>query len=253
MNDKENTILKNRIRELSSACWQRDIPTYTDFLALDEQAVFRAEQSQLPPVQTVLAGGYPDAERKIVCFLPAYAEIDDPSVIPIVSLTARPEDDRFAETLTHRDYLGALMNLGIERSCVGDLVMDGNQCHLFVLEKMAEFIMREFTRVKHTGILCTRSASGEVFTPKMKRISGSVASIRLDAVIALAFRLSRTKAVPFIEGGKVFADGLLVTSPAYSLKPGTIVAVRGLGKFRFVGTGKETKKGRIFADIDLYI
>jgi RNA-binding protein YlmH len=252
MDDKENTFLKNRIRELSSACWQRDIPTYTDFLALDEQAVFRAEQSKLPPVIIRLAGGYPEAERKIVCFLPSYAEEDDPALIPIVPLTARPADSRFTEDLTHRDYLGALMNLGIERSCVGDLILENNVCHLFCLERMADYIAREFTRVRHTEIVCARSAEEETFRPKTERISGSVASVRLGALIALAFRLSRTKAALWIEGGKAYADGTCITSPSFSPKPGTIITVRGLGKFRFAGTGGESKKGRIFADLDRY-
>jgi RNA-binding protein YlmH len=252
MDDKENTFLKNRIRELSSACWQRDIPTYTDFLALDEQAVFRAEQGKLPPVKFLLAGGYPEAERKIACFLPSYAEENDPSWVPIVSLDARPADSRFTEELTHRDYLGALMNLGIERSCVGDLVLEDKVCHLFCLERIADYITREFTRVRHTEIVCARSPEGSTFRPKTERVSGSLASVRLDALVALAFRLSRTKAALWIDGGKAFVDGTCVTSASFSPKPGAVIAVRGLGKFRFAGTGGESKKGRIFADIDRF-
>lgn len=117
--DKEEQLLKKRIMELAALCYQRDIPSYTDFLNLNEQTVFHSIERSLPPVRYLITGGYEPAERKIVCFLPSYEE--DATNLPISILKVEPVNARFAEGLTHRDYLGALMNLGIERGMVGTL------------------------------------------------------------------------------------------------------------------------------------
>jgi RNA-binding protein YlmH len=252
MNDKENTILRNRIRELAAVCWQRDIPTATNFLGLEEQTVFHSVRRELPPVRAILDGGFDMAERKAVCFLPSYAEEGDRSLLPVCFLTAKPADSRFAEELTHRDYLGALMNLGIERGTVGDLVMDGNVCHLVCLEKIAGYLIENYRRVRHTDIVCAREPENYTIRPHTKRVSGSVASKRVDAVIAMVFRLSRTKTVPLLQGGKVYIDGKETPDPSAVLREGQIVSVSGFGKFRYAGGGRETKKGRIFVDADVF-
>lgn len=107
MNDKENMILKKRIAELADATWQRDVPSCTDFLGLEEQTVFHSVLHDLPPVRYLLDGGYEDAERRVVCFLPSYSSESGREHLPLVRLAATPRDLRFAEKLTHRDYLGA--------------------------------------------------------------------------------------------------------------------------------------------------
>ncbi|WP_301959005.1 YlmH/Sll1252 family protein [uncultured Clostridium sp.] len=157
------------------------------------------------------------------------------------------------KTLPHRDYLGALMNLGIERSCIGDILMKENGCCVFCQEKMADYLCQELTMVRHTSVICRRADATEPITPKMERVSGSVASPRLDSVIAMVFSSSRTKILPLIEGEKVFIDGKQVTSPAVQLKEGEIVSVRGMGKFRFAGSGGLSKKGRLYVYADKYV
>ena len=102
--DKEEQLLKKRIMELAALCYQRDIPSYTDFLNLNEQTVFHSLERSLPPVRFLMTGGYEPAERKIVCFLPSYEE--DTTNLPISILKVEPVHARFVEELTHRDYLG---------------------------------------------------------------------------------------------------------------------------------------------------
>ena len=249
--DKEEQLLKKRIMELAALCYQRDIPSYTDFLNLNEQTVFHSIEQSMPPVRYLITGGYEPAERKIVCFLPSYEE--DATNLPISILKVEPVNARFAEGLTHRDYLGALMNLGIERGMVGDIVINEDGCFIFCLERMAEYISGELRQVRRTSVSCTAVPAFSCrVEQKFEEIRGSIASPRLDNVLSLVYHTSRTKILPYIQGEKVFVDGKLAVSPSMQLKGGEIVSVRGLGKFLFTGTENETRKGRIFAAVRRY-
>ena len=251
MTDKDELLLKKRISELASLCYQRDVTLYTDFLTLNEQTIFHSLRREIPSVSCKLTGGYETAERKIVCFLSSYE--DENTVSPISILKAGPADLRFASPLTHRDYLGALMNLGIERGMLGDILMNETGCYIFCLSKMADYIARELTRVGHTPVNCHIVTNPDLqIIPKYEDVSGSVASERLDNLVALAFKTSRSKAVPYIEGEKVFIDGKMVSSHGASLKGGEIVSVRGLGKFLYVGIENRTKKGRLYVTVKKY-
>lgn len=251
MADKEDALLKKRFLELAEICYQRDIPSHTEFLTLNEQTIFQSIRRELPSIRFVLVGGYESAERKIVCFLPSYE--DETVISPISIIKAEPTSLRFAQPLTHRDYLGALMNLGIERGLIGDILMNETGCFIFCLDKMADYIVSEWNKVAHTPITC-EIITDPTFdvTPHYEEISGSVASARLDNLVSLVFKTSRTKAVSYIEDEKVFIDGKMVHSPGTQLKTGEIVSVRGLGKFLYTGIQTETKKGRLFVTVKKY-
>ena len=128
LQEKEEQLLKKRMIELAGLCYQRDIQTSTGFLSLNEQTIFHSIEKTLPPVRTCLTGGFEGAERKLLCFLASYD--DEEFGLPIAVLEVIPANLRYSEALTHRDYLGALMNLGIERSCIGDILMKENGCLL---------------------------------------------------------------------------------------------------------------------------
>ena len=250
--EKEELLFRKRIQELSRLCYERDIPVHTDFLNLNEQTIFFSLQSLLAPVKYQLAGGYEMAERKVVCFLPSYE--GELAELPFVCLSARPVNPRFAENLSHRDYLGALMHLGIDRSKIGDILIEDDVCHIFCMTDMADYLCKELRLVRHTNLLLEKSEMKEiVIIPKFKRVGGSVASLRLDCILALAWQSSRSKMTPYIEGEKVFVNGRLVTSNSFGLKEGDIVSVRGLGKFIYRGVETETKKGRLFIALDRYV
>lgn len=257
--DKDEQLLRKRIVELAGQAYRRDIPLYTEFLTLSEQAVFHSVSRELIPVRVLLTGGYPLAERKIVYFLSSYEE-PDTACPPVRTLFVKPVSPRFAETLTHRDYLGALMNLGARREVVGDLVMQENGCLFFCLDKIADYLIQEFVSVRHTRVTCSyyeKTSSGsedgkELVVSPRETVRGSVASPRLDSVTAMVFRTSRAKILPLIEGEKVFIDGRPAASPSVRLKGGEVISVRGMGKFSYVGMEHETKKGRVFVTADRY-
>lgn len=253
MNEKDTAFLKRRIEDLALKCHLGNFPTNTFFLNLHEQTVFHSMTS-LPPVKHITCGGYEEAERKIVCFLPYYADIEDldPNTyfdyLKIFSL-----HKKFAQSLSHRDYLGALMNLGIERHMMGDICVSEDCAHLIVLKSVSELIIRELSFVKNTKVAVERSAQAELLSTRQPLYSRiNISSPRLDSVIASVYRLSRTEAVKYIDAEKVFINSVNTLSHSKGLAEGDMVSVRGLGRFRYLGREKSTKKGRIFAEIELY-
>ena len=149
--EKEEQLFRKRIQELAENAYSRDIPLHTDFLTLAEQTVFQNMSATLPPVKFVLSGGFPMSERKVLCFLASYEE--ELYAPPFVCLKIVPANRRFAEELTHRDYLGAIMNLGIERAMIGDIVLQDGNAWAFVMEKMSRYLAENLTMIRHTSVV----------------------------------------------------------------------------------------------------
>lgn len=249
--EREEFFLK-RIRELANISYQRDICTFSDFLNLYEQNIINTRKSSFPGVVIETYGGYGQAERQIAAIHPA--SVSFPWEYPIVCLKAVPKSVKFSEQLTHRDYLGAILNLGVDRSVVGDILIQDNLAYIFCLGKMADYFIENLERVRHTSILVSKVLGPEEFPSlKTELITGTCSSVRLDSLIALAFRSSRNSIVPLIEGGLVFVNGKLVTSNGYEPKEGDIISVRKKGRFRFDGISHQTKKGRVSVRIQRYI
>ena len=249
--EKDEFFLK-RIRELANLSYQRDIVTFSDFLNLNEQNMVSSLKQQFPQVVMETFGGYDNAERQMVAFHPdALAFTWE---YPVDCLKIEPKSLKFAETLTHRDYLGALLNLGVDRSVVGDILVQENTAWFFCINKMTDFFLENLCRVRHTNILITKVNDPEEFPhPNLESINGTCASVRLDSLIALAFKASRSSMVSYIESGQVFVNGKLITSNGYEPKEGDIVSVRGKGRFIFDGVSHQTKKGRCGVRILLYV
>ena len=241
-----------RVRELANLSYQRDIVTFSDFLNLNEQNMVSSLKQQFPQVVMETFGGYDNAERQMVAFHPdALAFTWE---YPIDCLKIEPKAIKFSENLSHRDYMGALLNLGVDRSVIGDIIVQEKAAWFFCQSKMTEFFLENLCRVRHTNILITKVNDPEEFPhPNLESINGTCASVRLDSLIALAFKASRSSMVSYIESGQVFVNGKLITSNGYEPKEGDIVSVRGKGRFIFDGVSHQTKKGRCGVHILLYV
>ena len=249
---KEELLLQKRLIELSNTAYQRGIVTYSDFLNLNELNILHTIPKNELSSQFETFGGYRDSERQMVSFLPDafyYA-----NVYPITILKIEPLQKKFSESLSHRDYLGAILNLGIERCKIGDILIMDDCAYLFVQSKMADFIMHDLTRIRHTCVKISLVEEQDFsYTPNLEEIKGSVASVRLDSLLSLVFSASRSKLVTLIESGKVFVNGKLITTNSYHLKEGDIVSVRGMGRFKYNETLSQTKKGRYYVSLSKYI
>ena len=119
---------------------------------------------------------------------------------------------------------------------------------------MADFISDELIKVRHTNVITDiTDISNLNYSPRTELIKGTVASVRLDSLLSLAFSSSRTRLTGLIEGGKVFVNGRLMTTNAYQVKEDDIISVRGMGKFKFTGGEGKSRKNRIYVTIEKYI
>lgn len=250
--NKEETLLQKRLIELSRTAYIRGIVTFSDFLNLNELNILHTTPKHQFQSQYVTYGGYGLSERQMVAFLPdaLYYAFQYPFRI----LEIQPLNRRFSEELGHRDYLGAVMNLGIERCKLGDIMIDGEKALLFVREELADYVIENLTRIKHTSVqVHTAPELAASYEPRYEELKGTVASVRLDSVLSLAYPLSRSKLTAYIEGGRVFVNGKLITSNGYRLKEGDIISVRKMGRIVYDGVLSETKKGRYLAAIRRYL
>lgn len=249
---KEELMLQKRLIELSRLSYQRGIVTFSDFLNLNELNILHTIPKHELDSAYVTFGGYDHSERQMVAFLPDALCYEYEYPISVIKIS--PLQKKFSDTLSHRDYLGAILNLGIERCKMGDILVEEHSAILFIHQSLENFITGELTRIKHTSVIATiEDIQSFHYRPKTKEIKGSVSSLRLDGLLALAFSSSRSKLVAFIEGGKVYVNGKLITSNGYQVKENDIVSVRGLGRFRYLETMSKTKKGRYYVTLELFV
>ncbi|MGN0572006.1 MAG: YlmH/Sll1252 family protein [Candidatus Fimenecus sp.] len=241
--------LQKRFTELSERAETRQILVYSDFLNLHEQGVLQSANLRTP---FVLFGGYPSAERKIACFGTA----DNSKAVedaPFVLLKIAPAAPKFADPLTHRDFLGSILALGLRREMVGDILLFDNVGYVFCMESIAAFLSDNLERVRHTTVRVTLADDlPNALTAEPEMQSVVVASERLDALLSAVFHLSRNAAQNLIRAERVFVDSCAVTRADIVLKSNCIVSARGYGRFRYSGTERETKKGKLRVAVQIY-
>lgn len=245
--------MKQRLTDLANRCYQNGHYTFSHFLSASEMDEFLQMKQELAFVPFSAFGGSEDAERQIVRFgsveMFGYEE-----AFPVCCLSCRPAMPKFAEALSHRDVLGALMNLGIERDVVGDILVRDKECYFFCLENMKEYICQTLKKIRHTNVVC-EEADGlpEAFAPVRKREEHMIASERCDALLSKVYHLSRGKCIPLFQEKRVFVNSSQFENNSGTLKEGDIVSVRGFGKFVYLGVVRETKKGRVTVAIEKYV
>lgn len=169
---EKNEFFLKRIRELANLSYQRDIVTFSDFLNLNEQNMVSSLKQQFPQVVMETFGGYDNAERQMVAFHPdALAFTWE---YPIDCLKIEPKAIKFSENLSHRDYMGALLNLGVDRSVIGDIIVQEKAAWFFCQNKMTDFFLDNLCRVRHTNILITKVDDPDKLPcPKLEAINGT--------------------------------------------------------------------------------
>ncbi len=240
MTIEEKEVLA-RARELSGRAYSRGIYTRTNFLTEAEAALIAEEK---PDLGAVFLGGSPEAERCVALFGKeeemGYAWESD-----LVILKISPVSQKFADTLSHRDFLGSLLNLGIKRDLLGDLFICENTGYLVSFEQMAPYFTENLIRVKHTSVRVERCDSlPEGVGPKFEERSVVAASPRIDAVISAVWKLSRLEGKKLVESERVSIRGKMILSPERCLLPGDRISVKGYGRFYFDGEEGRTRSGR---------
>ncbi len=249
----EREIAKNRFIELAKKAYNSDIFTFTDFLGHAEQDAFSEVKNKIYPTQYTEFGGAPGTERVMVRF-GSPNELGYEVPFPIITLKIEPLSQKFADKLSHRDFLGTILGLGIERSKLGDIAIIDNVGYVFVYEDIADYILRELSRIKHTDVsvaVVNDLPAGSLFRTEERRIQ--LTSERVDAVIAKAFGLSRDDAQSLFKKRLVFVSGREISSPSYTPKEGDVISVRGYGRMIYRGPDSTTRKGKLNVKIEMYV
>lgn len=248
----EERVLLAKIWDKINIGMQKNIPCHTGFLSLREQEMAQflfGHQEGL-----FFFGGYTDAERKQLIFLPEYLDksflYDETS--PIQCFRAKFFT---GESPSHRDFLGALMGAGITRETVGDILVSAGSCDFFTTSEIASYVLQNFTKAGRTHITLEQISLSQVSVPEaeIKEIKDTVSSTRLDCIAAAGFRMSRSAAVQIIHSGRTAVNGIPCDKPDKIIEQGNKITVRGQGKISLHKIGNETKKGRISVLIHRYI
>lgn len=251
-NEKEVQQLKNRFRDLAERSYSQGIFTFTGFLGLSEQEIFWQQERELRFAEYALEGGCRGADRVMVRF-GSESQLGYQVPFPIVCIHIRPLVHKFADDLSHRDFLGALMNLGIDRSTLGDIKVGDKEAYLFCLDTVANFICENLTQVRHTHVNCSVTEDyAAIPREEPEFMSIQVQSLRVDAVLAKVYNMSREKSLELFRAGKVYVNGRLCENNSRLLRPGETVNARGFGKFLLAGEPRETRKGRLAIEAAVY-
>lgn len=250
--EKEINKLQNRFRDLADKSYTQNIYTFSGFLSLAEQDAFLQMERELGHVKWQLFGGTPDCERKMLRF-GCVEDLGYEEDYPIACIHICPLLKKFSDDFSHRDFLGALMNLGIERSTLGDIFLKDKEAYLFCQESLTDFICEKLDRVKHTNVRCERiSADTELEMNSPEPVEITVSSERADSVVAKLYHLSREKSQQLFAEKKIYVDGRLTENLSRILKDGELVTVRGFGRFLYRGMKYETKKGKLCVCAEVY-
>ena len=248
----EDRVLLAKVWDKIGAGLRKNIPANTCFLSPRELEMTRYLFGNMEGLFQF--GGYEEAERKMLVYLPEYLEesslYEEDS--PMVCLRATFYD---GDSPSHRDFLGALMGAGISRESVGDICVGKGYCDFFVTAEMAPFVLQNFVSAGRTKLRLEAIALNEVAVaePETKEIRDTLASLRLDSVISAGFRMGRSAAAQYVTAGKAAIDGLPCEKPDRAVTEGAKISVRGLGKIKLKSVNGQTKKGRISVVIDRYV
>lgn len=245
----EEQLLKKRILELRKRVSFAYRIEFTDFLNLSE---IDTAKTVLQGSNFMFYGGLPDTERQMLCIAPDEIEIT-PELFPIRCVQVQPKNVKFAEAISHRDILGSVLGLGLDRDVIGDIFVKDKEAYVLCAERIAEFLTEQLTQVRHTNVHCSLAErDAYAFEKEFRLVTRTVSAVRIDSVAAAAFGVSRSTAATAISGGKVFINGREITSPSASVKEQDVISYRGEGKARLKEIGGLTKKGRISVTLERY-
>ncbi len=265
MTNSDDKLLLAKIQDRARQCSENSMITNSVFLDMRERSLAAGARLQYGDVKMLFYGGFDEAERTVALMLPEYVDARDsaelfayfeqcPEADPIAVIEI--EKDRFSPALSHRDYLGALMALGIKREMTGDIIVSETGCKMAVLEKIAPFI------VENLGKAGRGTLKAKIIPPSQAREgtkaagipdSFTVSSMRLDSVVKNAFCISRGDACAAIEGGIVFVNDLECTKPDKKIAAGDKIVFRRKGRIIIEDCSSVSKRGRTIVKVKKFV
>lgn len=253
-NDEERFIMR-RAEDIFRTAEARCVPRHSGFLSSREQDLCKAAMNRVGCTDYRLEGGYPDAERKVLLVQPKDCLWEEN---PVQCLRLELKLSADSEPPLHKDYLGSLMGLDIERTCLGDILLDSSRpgvAYLFLLEDKVDFILRELTSVGKFSVkscLCDAEEVNALPRPERKLKTGTVPSLRLDAVLSEIIGTGRNQVSEFIAAGRVEINHLPEQRQHAPVYAGDIFTVRGKGRYQLTQIKGKSKKDRVIIEYFQY-
>ncbi len=246
----EEKMLVSKAFDKGEESEARDILTSTRFLSVNEQTMVRRAVSHANFTATMW-GGCLEAERKIMMFIPTYQnENAAKRAAPLKVLRC----ESATQGLVHRDYLGAIMALQISRELIGDIFIRESGADIVACSEIAEFLSDNLMEVGKAKVNCEVVSIGDIIVTQSEPevITGTIASLRADAIISLAYRMSRSLASEFIASGRVLVNGKQCTKNDMLCEEKDVFSIRGKGRVVFDVLGNKSRKGRYFVELKKY-
>lgn len=240
-----NNYLIPQIEDLIQISTHKNFQVESHFLTLEEQELVMNFLKKLPSIKWRLFGGYPQALRKKL-LIDSYEINED--IAQTSFLHIYPIAKEYSRSLTHRDFMGSILSLGLERNVIGDILVDDNEAIVIIESKLVPFIKNELMKIKHTLIKVEEKEDRIVpdnFLPKFENLVGNIASQRLDLIIGWLTNSSRAKAENYIVSGFVKIGDQTILDKSKKINENTIITIKGKGKFIFQEVIGRSKKDRL--------
>lgn len=251
-NDAEDRLLLARILDKYEQCRSRNVPTHSTFLSPRQQCLAQDLLHVIAPSEScVFSGGYEEAERKMLFFLPDWCDgTDDSESIAWLRCHYHP-----SEKLTHRDFLGSLMGLSITREKIGDILLGEGSADTAVDRQIAPYLLSAWESAGRVRLRVEQIESAQLHIPvqKLRIIHTTVAAMRLDAVCAAGFTTSRSKAAELIRSGSVSLNHRETKKADAPVRAGDVISARGLGKCKVAECGGSSRKGRCILTLHRFL
>lgn len=245
----EQALIASRANDAIKICNNSAQPKFIGFLRPEETAIVKAV-AEKQALKYSFFGGYTEAERVFFGVFPDWCDEDD-SLFPITALSFT---FRKSDKLSHREFLGSFMSLGIARETVGDILIEEGRAVAFFTKEVSSYVKGEIRKISNVGVAITEGFSGKL--PQMggfAEITDTVASARLDCVVASLAGVSRNMATELIEQKTVTINSVCCEKAVTLIRNGDKITIRSKGKFIIESIDEKTKKGRLKISAKKYI
>lgn len=250
MNTQEK-LLVSKTEDLFNLCDKYAQPRFSGFLDGAEQAIIFDNVIFPYGCNVLFFGGFSDAEKKIMGVFPQWTE-PEKNEFPITCLKV---EGGYTRKLTHRDYLGTIMSLGLTSQKLGDIVVCDGFAYILLHSDISEYVADNLHKIGNQGVTVTVIDDlSQIQIERQYKTFGTVcASPRLDAVIAAAVNISRAQSATLINSGKIKVNHREITHTAESVKEGDLLSIRGHGRFLVHSFDGTTRKNRLHITFKQYI
>ncbi len=251
--EQNERFLSAHISDLCRKSRGSGVPRFSSFLN-EREAMIAGEAARAERSCPVFYGGYDGAARTVCGFFEQtfaedFDEIARNELFPVRAVTF---SFRNCDRLSHRDFLGAVLGVGLKREAVGDIAVSEGSAVVFCLDAAAELVLG-ITKIGRTGVVAENGVTKPIVKSEPLKIETTVSSMRLDCIVGACVNASRDKSASLIKSGLVSADFSVCLEVSSIVKENTVLSIRGYGRFRMSKIVGTTQKGRLRVVLEKFV